>query len=234
LPSWRDKDMRRYRLLPVVGPILGIALGVAIAVVGPFTSITQQHVVLLWLVDLLIIVGFAELIRGVFERYLVETKTLRAILIGRDRVEGIWMERLSEVDGSAYQFSITDIEPDGQAITYGGRIYGADGTFAGNFQPLLCHLAGSRLDYTYFGLGANNLARFGVGYVDFWHRQNYVGMFFETEGSKWYSVIGRRLSKEQVAALAQQPTSQTIVDLAAECFGSTSAAMPSPLTVARG
>jgi hypothetical protein len=234
LPTRSDMYMRKYRLLPVVGPILGIALGVAIAVVGPFTSITQQHVVLLWLVDLLIVVGFAELVRGVFERYLVETKILRAMLIGRDRVEGIWMEKLSEADGSAYQFSITDIEPAGQAITYGGRIYGADGTFAGNFQPLLCHLAGSRLDYTYFGLGANNLARFGVGYVDFWHRHNYVGMFFETEGNKWYSVIGRRLTKEQVAALAHQPTSQTIVELAAECFPSTPAAMPSPLTVATG
>jgi hypothetical protein len=98
----------------------------------------------------------------------------------------------------------------------------------------VCHLAGSRLDDTYFGLGANNLARFGVGYVDFWHRQNYVGMFFETEGNKWYSVIGRRLTKEQVAALAQQPGSPTIVELAAECFPGTPAAMPSPLTVARG
>jgi hypothetical protein len=226
--------MNKYRLLPVVGPILGIALGVAIAVIGPFTSITQQHVVLLWLVDLLIIVGFAELVRGVFERYLVETRFLRAILIGRDRVEGLWMEKLSEADGSAYQFAISDIAPAGQAITYGGRIYNADGTFAGNFQPLLCHLAGARLDYTYFGLGANNLARFGVGYVDFWHRQNYVGMFFETEGGKWYSVIGRRLTKQQIATLALQQTSQTIVELAGECFPDIQSPMPSPLTVATG
>jgi hypothetical protein len=226
--------MNKYRLLPVVGPILGIALGVAIAVVGPFTNITQQHVVLLWLVDLLIVVGFAELVRGVFERYLVETKFLRALLVGRDRVEGFWMEKLTEADGSAYQFAITDIAPAGQAITYGGRIYNADGSFAGNFQPLLCHLAGQRLDYTYFGLGANNLARFGVGYVDFWHRHNYVGMFFETDGNKWYSVIGRRLTKDQVAALALQPTNQTIVELAAECFPDLPTAKSSPLTVATG
>jgi hypothetical protein len=226
--------MRKYRLLPMVGPILGIAIGVAIAVVGPFTSVTQQHVVLLWLVDLLIVVGFAELVRGLFERYLVETKFLRVLLIGRDRVEGLWMEKLIEADGPGYQYGISDIAPAGQSITYGGRIYHADGAFAGNFQPLLCHLTDSRLDYTYFGLGANNLARFGVGYVDFWHRQNYVGMFFETDSNKWYSVIGRRLTQEQVAMLAQNASSQTIVELAAECFPAAAPTAPSTLSVAKG
>ena len=226
--------MRKYRLLPVVGPLLGMALGVAIAVVGPFATLTQQHAWLLWLVDALIVVGFAELLRGVFEHYLVETKLLRLLLIGRDRVEGVWMEKLTEADGSVYQYAISDIAADGLSITYGGRIYHDDGTFAGNFQPLLCHLANARLDYTYFGLGASNLAHFGVGYVDFWHRRNYVGMFFETDSGKWWSVIGRRLTEQQVAALAERPGNQTILDLASECFAVPAPTVPSTLSVAKG
>jgi hypothetical protein len=211
-----------------------MALGVAIAVIGPFASLTQEHAWLLWLVDALIVVGFAELLRGVFEHYLVETKLLRLLLIGRDRVEGLWMEKLTEADGSSYQYSISDIAASGQSITYGGRIYQDDGTFAGNFQPLLCHLDNARLDYTYFGLGASNLAHFGVGYVDFWHRDNYVGMFFETDSGKWWSVIGRRLTKQQVAALATRPGSQTILDLAADCFAVPVPTGPSTLSVAKG
>jgi hypothetical protein len=226
--------VRKYGLLPVVGPLLGMALGVAIAVVGPFGNLTQQHAWLLWLVDVLIVVGFSELLRGLFEHYLVETKFLRLLLIGRDRVGGLWMEKLTEADGSAYQYSISDIEADGLSITYGGRIYHEDGTFAGNFQPLLCHLANARLDYTYFGLGASNLAHFGVGYVDFWHRHNYVGMFFETDSGKWWSVIGRRLTKEQVASLAEHPGSRTILDLATDCFAVAAPTAPSPLSVAKG
>ncbi len=226
--------MRRYALLPVVGPLLGMVLGVAIAVVGPFASFTQQHAVLLWLVDVLVVIGFSELLRGVFEHYLVETKFLRVALIGRDRVEGLWMEKLTEADGSAYQYAISDIAPAGLSITYGGRMYHEDGTFAGNFQPLLCTLANSRLDYTYFGLGATNLAHFGVGYVDFWHRDNYVGMFFETDSGRWYSVIGRRLTKQQVATLAAHPGNQTILDLASDCFAAPVPGLPSPLSVAKG
>jgi hypothetical protein len=210
-----------------------MALGVAIAVIGPFSSLTQQHAWLLWLIDVLIVVGFSELLRGVFEHYLVETKVLRLLLIGRDRVEGLWMEKLTEADGSSYQYSISDISASGLSIAYGGRIYQEDGAFAGNFQPLLCHLDNARLDYTYFGLGASNLAHFGVGYVDFWHRDNYVGMFFETDSGKWWSVIGRRLSKQQVAALATRPGSQTILDLAADCFA-VAPTVPSTLSVAKG
>jgi hypothetical protein len=226
--------MRRYGLLPVVGPLLGMALGVAIAVVGPFATLTQQHAWVLWLVDVLIVVGFSELLRGVFEHYLVETKFLRLMLIGRDRVEGLWMEKLTESVGSAHEYAISDIAADGLSITYAGRIYHEDGTFAGNFQPIVCHLVNARLDYTYFGLGTSNLARFGVGYVDFWHRHNYVGMFFETDSGKWYSVIGRRLTKQQVATLAEHPGSQTILDLAADCFAVPAPTLASTLSVAKG
>jgi hypothetical protein len=226
--------VRKYRLLTVVGPVLGIALGVAIEVTGPFANVTAQHGWLRWIIDLLIVVGFAELARSVFEHYLVETKFLRMLIIGRDRVEGLWMEKLVEVDGSNVQFAISDIEPSGSAITYGGRIYQADGTFAGNFQSMVCHLKGSRLDYTYFGLGSHNLARFGVGYDDFWHRNNYVGMFFETDSGKWYSVTGRRLTKGQVESLAENASSSAVRQLAEECFPSEPLPAPSTLSVAKG
>jgi hypothetical protein len=226
--------VRKYRLLPVVGPLLGIALGVAIEVVGPFSNLTEQHGWLHWIIDVLIVVGFAELARSVFERYLVETKFLRVLIIGRDRVEGLWMEKLIEVEGSDVQYAISDIAPSGASITYGGRIYHADGTFAGNFQPLLCTLKGSRLDYTYFGFGASNLARFGVGYDDFWHRNNYVGMFFETDSGKWYSVIGRRLTSAQVESLAENASSQAVMRLADECFPNQPVPAPSTLSVAKG
>jgi hypothetical protein len=226
--------VRRYRLLPVIGPLLGIALGVGISVLLPFSTLTAQQGWVLWIVNVLIVVGFAELLRSVFEHYLVETTFLRAILVGRSRVEGLWMEKLVEVDGSAYQFSIADIEAAGQSITYGGRIYQADGTFAGNFQPLLCHLTNARLDYTYFGLGSNNLAHFGVGYTDFWRRNNYVGMFFETDTNKWYAVTGRRLTPAQVETLSESPGSQTIVQLAAECFPTAPTVASSTLSVAKG
>src|SRR5580700_2340609 len=185
--------MRRYRLLPTVGPVLGMALGVGIAVLVPFSNLTEQKGWLLFIIDLLIVVGFAELLRGLFERYLVETRFLRALIVGRGRVEGLWIEKLTDADGGALQFGISDIEPSGESITYGGRIYHADGSFAGNFQSQMCNLTNARLDYTYFGLGSNNLAHFGVGYTDFWRRNNYVGMFFETDSNKWYSVSGRRL-----------------------------------------
>jgi hypothetical protein len=143
--------MRKYRLLPVVGPVLGIAIGVGIEVLNPFATLTQAGNWLHWVIDLLIVVGFAELARGLFGHYHVETKFLRTLIVGRDRVEGLWMEKL-------------------------------------------------------------------VGYVDFWHRNNYVGMFFETDSNRWFSVVGRRLTGAQVKSLAEDPGSQTVVQVAADCF----------------
>jgi hypothetical protein len=59
-------------------------------------------------------------------------------------------------------------------------------------------------------------------------------MFFETDTGKWYSVIGRRLTKHQVTALATRPGSQTILDLAADCFAIPVPSVPSTLSVAKG
>ncbi len=133
-------------------------------------ALDRQHV--------LIVVGFAELLRSVFEHYLVETKFLRAILVGRSRVEGLSGWRSSSRWTAPHISSTSPTSRPRGSRSPGGRIYNADGTFAGNFQPLLCHLTNARLDYTYFGLAPTNLAHFGVGYTDFWRRNNYVGMFF--------------------------------------------------------
>ena len=57
---------------------------------------------------------------------------------------------------------------------------------------------------------------------------------FETDSGKWWSVIGRRLTNEQVAALAEHPGSQTILELAADCFAVPEPGAPSTLSVAKG
>jgi guanine deaminase len=208
--------MRRYKLLPVIGPFLGIVLGVAIDVAAHDRLPGQVGWSLL--VAALIVVGFAELLRSVFERYFAETEWVRSILVGSSRVEGLWIDRVVAVEGGEPDYGIIDIQAAGYSVTYGGRNYDASGRFTGNFVPLMCHLEGTRLDYTYFGIGRNNLSRFGVGYVNFWHRRNYVGMFHDTESEEWYSVTGRKLDSVEVEELAANSSAATIQKLIREKF----------------
>lgn len=126
--------LNRFERLPSIAAAAGVAVGLLIANgVHDWLEAKRVGSGALVVSDLVCVLIALVLVRFLAEQALYNWRWLRRLVLGRQHVEGCWLDVVTHSDGSQ-RFGIVRFEPDKNSLRYGGENYTPDGKPIGDFD----------------------------------------------------------------------------------------------------
>ncbi len=201
----------RFEKASRVVSVLGVAIGVIIAHrANAWLDAHQVSDPILIVVAGAIVVSASELLRFLFDHWLLDWSPLRRLVLGWHYVEGTWLDVMRK-ESAVLAIGITRIQADGQRIRIAGDDFDPNARFTGRYWTEILSIDWPRVRYLYHyhRSDASNPADPGFATIQFDERRGtpvrYKGDFFDRSDGKQIEFEGWRVQDRALLRKLDDP-----------------------------
>lgn len=166
------------------------------------------------LITALIVVTLTfQLFKFIFETIFEMSEVVRKILLGREFVEGTWLDLLSH-GGVPFACGVTRIVSSGSSLRITGEDYDIDSNSCGYYavDMLLFEFPKIKYKYTYQKSDNKGLAQEGFGEIQFMERNGrpikYAGFSFNLKEDRRVTFESWKVEDKEILARLDKPESE--------------------------
>jgi hypothetical protein len=206
--------MTRDQRVSQLSSALSVGIGVAIAQV--FTDWILKKGLPPWfplISALVVVITTFQLLQFTFDTIFEMSAGVRKLLLGREFVEGTWLDLLSH-DGVPFAYGITRIVSTGASLRITGEDYDLDASSTGFYRidMLMFEFPKIKYKYTYQKSDNPGLAQEGFGEIQFMERngppKKYAGFSFNLKDDRRVTFESWKVENKDIFVQLENPESE--------------------------